>query len=119
MAELMALPTFRDERGALTVLEKKLPFEVKRVYWMHDLNGEDRGGHRHLKTTQALVCLHGSCEVLIQYKGEQNFSLKSPEQCLILNPEDWHLIQKIAPHSVLMVLASHEYDASDYRTDPL
>lgn len=120
MAEIIMLPTFEDERGALTVLEKALPYSIKRVYWMHKLSGLSRGGHRHIEARQAFVCLQGSCEMLVRLRDQESkFSLGNPNQCLLLEPEDWHLIDKIEPNSLMLVLASHAYDPNDYRTDPL
>ena len=120
MAELFECPTHTDHRGALTVLEKKLPFEVKRSYWMYDLNDEPRGGHRHKETIQAMVCLKGECEVVIKKNNEsQTFTLKSPNQCLILEPEDWHQMRGMNADTVLLVFASKEYDPNDYVSEPL
>lgn len=119
MAELFELPTHQDSRGALTVLEKVLPFDIKRVYWMHQLSGENRGGHRHKQTIQALTCLHGACKVKVVCNGEQTFHINQPNQVLILNPEDWHEMTDITKDAVIMVMASHEYDAADYIKEPV
>ena len=35
MAKLVKLPTYNDNRGNLTVIEKILPFEIKRVYYIY------------------------------------------------------------------------------------
>ena len=120
MAELIRLPTFVDARGSLTVLEKCLPFAIQRVYWIYDLSGEPRGGHRHLETTQAMICLQGRSKVDIKYSGEtHSYILESPQQCLILDPQDWHQMRELTPQTILLVLASHPFDKNDYRTDPL
>lgn len=37
MATVITLPTYTDTRGSLTVLDKVLPFEIKRIYWIYDL----------------------------------------------------------------------------------
>ncbi len=64
MAYTIDLPTFWDERGSLTVIEKLLPFDIKRFYYIYDVTNK-RGGHRHKKTIQALICLGGSCEIYL------------------------------------------------------
>jgi len=61
MAKLIKLNQFDDDRGLLTVIESELSFEVKRVFYISGADGYIRGGHRHHKTIQALVCLNGSC----------------------------------------------------------
>lgn len=114
MAQLIELPTFTDDRGSLTVIEKLLPFEIKRVYFIYDIKSK-RGGHRHKKTIQALICLNGSCEVYVNNgKEEKTFLLNSNSKCLIVNPEDWHTIDKVTPNAVILVLASEYYDKQDY-----
>jgi len=114
MAYILTLPSFHDERGSLTVIEKILPFEIKRVYYMYNVRGK-RGGHRHKDTTQALVMLTGNCNVFVDNSKEQNkFMLNSPEECLILEPEDWHTMSEFSQGGVLLVLSSHYYDDEDY-----
>lgn len=120
MAEIIELPTFGDERGTLTVLEKCLPFEIKRVYWMYDLNAQKRGGHRHIKTAQAAVCVSGACTFrIVGPSGESQFRLDSPKQCLLLPPEDWHELLDFAPETIVLVLASEHFDKNDYKLEPL
>ena len=114
MAYLIDLPTFGDERGKLTVVEKLLPFDIKRFYYIYDVTDE-RGGHRHKKTIQALICLSGSCEVFVD-NGEkkETILLDSPSKCLILDPKDWHTMDKFTKGSTLLVFSSEFYDKDDY-----
>ena len=114
MATLIQLKTFSDHRGSLTVIEKVLPFEIKRVYYIYNATTE-RGGHRHKKTWQALVAVSGSCQVYVHNGKEENtFLLDTPDKCLILAPEDWHTIDNFTKDCVLLVLASEYYDPNDY-----
>ncbi|CAC5858268.1 hypothetical protein [uncultured Gammaproteobacteria bacterium] len=118
MAHILKLPTFNDESGVLTVVEKHLPFEVKRFYYIYNVNGK-RGGHRHKKTTQALISLGGSCEVYVNNgESEEIFVLDSPEKCLILETKDWHTMDKFAKNTTLLVFASEYYDVNDYIDKP-
>ena len=54
MPKLIHLPTFSDNRGQLTVIEKILPFDIKRVYYIYQTGGKKRATiatkklHRHL-----------------------------------------------------------------------
>jgi dTDP-4-dehydrorhamnose 3,5-epimerase-like enzyme len=110
------LPTFSDPRGSLTVLERALPFAPRRVYFVHGVPaGATRGGHRHLRNRQVLVCVAGSCEVLVRRKGETEavVLLDSPSSGLLLEPEEWHLMRAFSPGAVLLVLASEPYDPAD------
>ncbi|MBK8398693.1 MAG: FdtA/QdtA family cupin domain-containing protein [Leptospiraceae bacterium] len=114
MAYLIKLPTYSDNRGDLTVVEKVLPFEIKRFYYIYNAT-EKRGGHRHHKTTQALICLNGSCEIYVNNNvKEELILLNSPDNCLILEPVDWHTMDKFTSGSVLLVFSSEYYDSNDY-----
>lgn len=114
MAYVLHLPTFCDPRGSLTVVEKILPFEIKRFYYIYDVT-KKRGGHRHKKTIQALICLGGSCEIYVN-DGEQETTvlLDSPSKCLILEQKDWHTMDNFSKGSTLLVLCSEYYDKDDY-----
>lgn len=116
MAHIIELPTHTDQRGSLTVLENQLPFSIKRVYWIYDVNSEQvRGGHRHHETIQAMVCLHGQAVVIVKkHDKEEVFLLDKPNKVLLLEPEDWHQMQQFKNNAILFVAASHEYDAKDY-----
>ncbi len=118
MAHIIDLPTFADKRGKLTVVEKLLPFKVKRFYYIYDATVK-RGGHRHKKTIQALICLAGSCEIYVNnQKKEETFILDKPNKCLILDPKDWHTMDQFSQNATLLVFASEFYDVNDYIDKP-
>ena len=115
MAHIIDLKTFTDDRGRLTVVEKVIPFEIKRVFYIYDVNDSPRGGHRHHKTLQAAICLKGSC-MIYNNDGvnEEEFILDSPSLCLLLETKDWHEMHHFSPDAILMVLASEYFDENDY-----
>ncbi len=74
-----------------------------------------RGGHRHHKNVQSLICVKGSCDIFVNNgKKEEVYNLDSPDLCLILQPEDWHNMYNFSVDAVLLVLASEHYDINDY-----
>ena len=114
MAYIIELPTFDDERGSLTVVEKKLPFDIKRFYYIYDVS-DKRGGHRHKKTIQALINLGGSCEIYTHDGNkEETYILDSPNKCLILDSKDWHTMDNFSKGATLLVFSSEYYDKDDY-----
>lgn len=114
MPSLINLPTFADDRGKLTVLEKALPFSIKRVFCIYDVTSP-RGGHGHKRTKMALMSLSGSVRVSCQSpERDYEYILSSPSQCLILDPEDWHSMDNFTEHATLLVMASEEFDKDDY-----
>lgn len=114
MAYFVDVPKFSDTTGSLCVIENLIPFDIKRVYYIFNVNGK-RGGHRHKKTKQALICLSGSCEIFVNNgKMSETFKLKEPNQCLIIEPRDWHTMNNFSSSATLLVLASEYYDEKDY-----
>lgn len=110
-----------DERGQLVALEefKDIPFEIKRVYYMYDTGeGIHRGFHAHKTLKQILICIHGSCKVLLDNGEEKKIvSLEKPYEGLYISHNMWREMYDFSPDAVLMVLASEYYDESDYIRD--
>ncbi|MDX2134181.1 MAG: FdtA/QdtA family cupin domain-containing protein [Saprospiraceae bacterium] len=119
MAKLISLSTFTDERGNLTVIERVIPFDIKRIFYIYGVDDSLRGKHRHKKTCQAAVCIRGKCEITND-NGDtiEHFLLDTPQKCLILYPFDWHVMHRFSPDAILMVLASEYYDPGDYIFEP-
>lgn len=110
--------TKKDLRGCLSVIEDFQLFTIKRVYTIYGASGL-RGGHRHKKTIQALVAVHGSCDVVCdQGTGPTRFTLNDPSKALVVQPEDWHTMENFSSDAVLMVLASENYNPEDYIHEP-
>ncbi len=119
MAYLIDLKTFTDKRGNLTVIEKTIPFDIKRIFYIYGVDKSVRGGHRHKKTIQAAICIQGSCHINNNSAGKKTeFVLDKPNKCLILEPEDWHTMDNFSPDAILMVLASEYFDQNDYIFEP-
>lgn len=119
MAHILDLKTFTDKRGNLTVIEKVIPFDIKRVFYIYGVDDSKRGGHRHKKTVQAAVCIKGSCTIYNNNNvKEEEFRLDKPNKCLILQPEDWHTMYDFSEDAILMVFASEYFDNNDYIFEP-
>jgi hypothetical protein len=113
MAKLIQVKTMKDARGSLSVLEHETGFPVRRVFYIYGVT-QSRGGHGHLSTKTALIAVHGEIEVTGQTPEEDfSFTLNRPDQCLLLEKEDWHAMN-FSKDAVLVVLASEEYSADDY-----
>jgi dTDP-4-dehydrorhamnose 3,5-epimerase-like enzyme len=119
MAKLIDLTTFTDTRGNLTVIEKSIPFDIKRIFYIYGVDSSVRGGHRHHSTFQAAICIQGSCRIYNNNgNSEEYFQLDKPSKCLIVNPEDWHTMDQFTPDAILMVLASTSFTPEDYIYEP-
>lgn len=119
MAKLIDLKTFTDARGNLTVIEKIIPFDVKRIFYIYGVDDSVRGGHRHKITVQAAICIKGSCRIYNNNGSDSEyFTLDNPSKCLLLSPDDWHSMDQFSEDAILMVLASAYFDAEDYIYEP-
>jgi dTDP-4-dehydrorhamnose 3,5-epimerase-like enzyme len=119
MAHIINIQTFKDSRGILTVLDQVVPFEIKRLFYIYAVDDTDRGGHRHHETHQAAICIKGSCKITNNNgKTTEIFDLDSPEKCIFLLPEDWHVMHDFSADAILLVLASTAFDPKDYIYEP-
>ncbi len=116
MAYLASLKTFSDNRGHLTVAEREVPFDIKRVFFIYGMPADSvRGGHRHYETVHACICVKGSCRIYVDDgQRRSDFLLDAPQKCLILDPEDWHTMEDFSADCVLLVLASDYYKPEEY-----
>jgi dTDP-4-dehydrorhamnose 3,5-epimerase-like enzyme len=116
MARLFELKEIVDPRGNLAVMQEQIPFQIKRVFFVYDVPKDSiRGGHRHRQTKMVLICTGGECTITCDNgKEKKNFVLNKANQCLLLEPEDFHWMKNFSKHACLIVLASHVYDANDY-----
>ena len=115
---VLDLPTFTDPRGSLTVLQRSLPFDVVRTYWIYGADGQTRGGHRHTHTRQALVSIAGKVSIHMNDGVTiDTINLDHPSKCLLVEPKDWHTMT-FGEGAVLLVMSSHPYDRSEYIDTP-
>jgi dTDP-4-dehydrorhamnose 3,5-epimerase-like enzyme len=114
---VIEIPRVHDERGLLAVIEgETIPFAIKRVYYLYDVPSDAfRGGHAHKALQQLIVPLSGSFDVRISdSENEKVFSLNKPHKGLLIVPGIWREIENFSSGCVCLVLASAEYDESDY-----
>lgn len=115
---LIELPKIFDPRGNLTFIEEQnhIPFDIKRVYWIYDVpGGEKRGGHAFKQQHELIISLSGSFDVVIDNGTEvQKFSLNRSYYGLYVPAGFWRHMENFSTNSLAVVLASTEYDESDY-----
>ena len=116
--KIVDLSKVHNDAGNITVLEnnKNIPFDIKRIYYLYDVPmGADRGGHGHYKLQQYIVAASGSFTfVLDDGVSKEKFFLNDPSKALHILPGIWREIEDFSSGSICLVLASHEYDESDY-----
>ena len=119
--QLYRLPLFEDHRGNLAVGEfgDFLPFVPLRFFITYDVPGRHvRGEHAHRTCSQFLICVSGSCQVLVDDGiHREEFILSDPRAGLLIPPMVWAAEYDHTPDSSLVVFASHHYDPADYIRD--
>ncbi len=107
-----------DARGSLVAIEgnQDIPFDVRRIYYIYDTcPGVVRGKHAHIALKQLLICIHGTCTILLDDGTERvEVPLSRPDEGLFINSLVWREMKDFSSDAVLLVLASEHYDESDY-----
>ncbi len=107
-----------DERGQLVAIEqlKDIPFKIERVYYLYETrDGVRRGFHAHKELEQILVCVHGSCKILLDDgSNKRDVVLNKPNEGLYIPNSIWREMYDFSPDAVLLVLASNLYNENDY-----
>jgi|TARA_R110001583_G_scaffold104873_1_gene252274 dTDP-4-dehydrorhamnose 3,5-epimerase-like enzyme len=101
-------------------LESKIPFDVKRIFYVYDVGTlEKRGCHAHLETNQVLVCLKGSIKCICkdQFGGEVSVVLASPTTGIHIPEMIWDEQIYLSEDSILLSFCSTNYDKQDYIED--
>lgn len=115
---MVALPKVTDIRGSLTVgeFERSVPFPARRYFMVFDVPSvETRGEHAHKVCHQFLICVRGNVTVMADDgTHREQVVLDRPDRGIHLPPMTWGTQYKYSPDAVLLVFASHYYDASDY-----
>ncbi|MRR15273.1 MAG: isomerase [Deltaproteobacteria bacterium] len=115
------LPIVIDMRGSLSAAEyeQHLPFMPKRYFLVFDVKSREiRGEHAHRTLHQFLVCIKGSCALVVDDgNNNQEILLDRPNIGVHLPPMVWGIQYKYSPDAVLLVLASDIYKADDYIRD--
>lgn len=111
-------PIIVDPRGNLTVGEfaRDVPFLPKRYFMVYGVpSRETRGEHAHRECHQYLICISGSCVVVVDDgHNRAEILLDDIGAGLHLPPMIWGTQYNYSRDAVLLVFASHYYDKVDY-----
>lgn len=96
-----------------------VPFEIKRVYYITSpVAGLPRGKHAHKTLRQMLFCISGKVRMVLD-NGDKKEAviLSEPENGIMLEPMVWHEMLDMDKKTILLVLASKEFEEEDYIRD--
>ena len=115
------LKTFTEPDGNLIPIQmdRDIPFEVKRMFYVYDVHDQnDRGKHSHHKTKQILIAVNGGVTVICDDgKKRRNYVLNEPNKALLIPEMIWDEQVYHSESSVLLVLSNTNYDVNDYIED--
>ena len=115
---IIDLPKIADQRGNLTFIEgnRHIPFSLRRTYYLYDVPaGAMRGGHAHRKTEEFIIAASGSFTVVLDDgKRRRKYFLNRPHYGLYVPQLVWRELENFSSGSICLVVASEEYDESDY-----
>ncbi len=122
MVSMLEFSQKGDERGHMVVVEglKDIPFEIKRIFYIY---GSDknvvRGQHANRESEFVLINVAGTSKVRVKDgKGnEAVYSLNRPHTGIYLPQMVWKDMYDFSEDSVLLVVASTEYNADEYIRD--
>lgn len=110
-----------DDRGNLTSLSnnKEIPFEIKRIYYTWNMpNSAIRGGHAHRELDEVMVCLHGSCDFVLDNSKEKiTITLDKPNKGLYVPAHVWRDFRNFSPDCVVILIASDYFHPEDHVKD--
>ncbi len=118
--KLLKFPVHGDDRGSLIPLDKtNLPLKMKRVFYMYNAQPDVRRGmHAHKSCNQLLICVTGSCRVLLDDgQKKETVLLDSPDKGLYVPYYLWREMFDFSDGAVLMAVADTMYDENDYIRD--
>lgn len=94
----------------------QIPFRIERVYFIYGVSvGAVRGAHTHKETIQALFCIKGTIDMVLDDGNKKEvIHLNKPNVGILLEPGVWHEMRNFKEDTILMVLASRRHESSDY-----
>ena len=115
---LFLMRRISDARGALTVGEvpTEVPFSPARYFVVFDVPSmELRGEHAHKQCKQFLICVHGSCRVLLDDgRNRCEVTLDRPDMGIFMPEMIWGTQYRYSSDAVVLVFASRAYEDQDY-----
>ena len=117
-SSLYLMRKIKDSRGSLCVGEgpTEVPFCPQRYFIVYDVPSRElRGEHAHKECEQFLICLHGSCRILLDNGIDRcEVILDRPDMGVYMPAMIWGTQYRYSEDAVLLVFASKAYNPDDY-----
>jgi hypothetical protein len=116
---LVDLPTVPSDFGDLVFIQagRVLRFEIRRVYYIHDIPAHAvRGGHAHKACHELVIAVKGAMTVELEAQDGRRSAnrLDHPAIGLYVPPLYWRVIRDYTAGTICLVLASENYGPNEY-----
>lgn len=111
------MPIHLNDQGYLAAFDaaKDFQIDVKRFFIVSSHKNAQRGKHAHKALTQILICVSGSCRVLVDDGQEKKeYLLDRPNLALKIPNHIWAEQNSESDNTVLVVACDLPFDENDY-----
>ena len=112
------IDSFKSFSGKLIPISfnKKFPFPIKRIFFLHGLKNKIRGDHAHKKCSQLFMAISG--KMILNLKtpfSEKKFLIeKNSKHAILVPPKYWCSVKFVKKNSIIMVMNDRYYKFNDY-----
>jgi len=109
-----------DLRGELIAIDAEfdLPFNIKRIFYLKNMDKFERGFHAHRKCKQVLVPIEGSFTLKLDNgKDITEYNLNDPTQGVLIPLYNWLVMSNFSENCIVMVICSYKFDEAEYIRD--
>lgn len=113
---LITVPQVNSKSGILSFMEVDgtLPFDVKQLYWIYDVENEAlRGNHAHLNTDRVIVCISGHIDVKIESVTGETYEFELTDPSVVLFYPRMHWIKLTFHKGALAVVGASDTFKND------
>lgn len=117
---IIQLSETESKGGKLSFIENPtIPFDVKRLYWIYDIENEtSRGGHCHINSDRVIICLNGEVNIKLENSKREHreFKLSHPTKVLFFPRMHW-ITMNTSRDAIVIVAVSCRYEDDKYLKD--
>ena len=113
---LITVPQVNSKSGILSFMEVDgtLPFDVKQLYWIYDVESEAlRGNHAHINTDRVIVCIAGQIDVVIESVVGETYEFQLTDPSIVLFYPRMHWIKLTFRKGALAVVGASDTFKND------
>ena len=114
----MNFKKIKDLRGDLIAIDSinDLPFDIKRIFYIKNLEDIPRGFHAHKKCEQILIPIQGSFTLNIEFDNGNKIKhfLKDDNIGIYIPLLTWLNMENFSNDCIILVICSYKYDEEEY-----